>query len=123
MVVMLAVSFFGWWYGRGWRQVIGSLRSRLQSVADGFSVNLLLPTLFEPWRRITTTPGRSLEDKMHAWIDNMFSRLVGFVVRLFVLFVAVITLAVVAVLTILEMIAWPLMPLAVPGFIVAGFLA
>ncbi|HEX4774114.1 MAG TPA: hypothetical protein VH234_01185 [Candidatus Saccharimonadales bacterium] len=119
----MLVSFLGWWYGRGWRQVANSFKPRLQGVADSFSVNLLIPTLLEPWRRIVTNPGRSLEEKWRAWADNTFSRIVGFVVRSFVLLVAGFTLIVVAVLTVIEMIIWPLVPLALPGFIVAGVLA
>lgn len=123
MVVMLVGSFFTWWYGRGWRQVAGSFRPRLQGVADSFSVGLLVPTLFEPWRRIITPTGRSLEEKWRAWADNMFSRIIGFVVRLLVLLAAGLTVVVVAVLSLIEVLVWPLVPLAVPGLIVAGLMA
>src|SRR4051812_6310018 len=99
MVVMLALSFFSWWYGRGWREVAGSFRPRLKGIADSFSVGQLLPTLFAPWRRIITQPGRSLEERWRAWADNMFSRVIGFAIRLGVLFFALVTLLIVALLT------------------------
>ncbi len=118
----MLIAFFSWWYGNGWQRVVRSLRPRIRTVAENFSVRQLLSTLFAPWKRITTAPGRSLEDRMHAAVDNGFSRVVGFVVRLGVLVGAFVSIAIVAVLTILEMVIWPLLPIAIPGCIIAGFI-
>ena len=114
------IAFFSWWYGRGWQQVVGDFKLRVSNVIDSFSVRQLSKTLFAPWKRIVTQPGRNLEDHLHAAADNAFSRAVGFVVRLGVLFAALIAILVVGLLSIIEIIAWPLLPLAVPGFIIAG---
>ena len=114
------IAFFSWWYGRGWRQLVGDFKLRIRNVIDSFSVRQLTKTLFAPWKRIVTQPGRNLEDRLHAAADNAFSRAVGFVVRLGVLLAALVAVLVVALLSIIEIIAWPLLPLAVPGFIVAG---
>jgi hypothetical protein len=119
---MLILSFFSWWYGRGWQLVWGSLGPRLRGVLNGFSVVQLVSTLFAPWRRIMTAPGASLDAKFRAWGDNLISRVIGFVVRLGVLLAALVTLIVVAVLTVMEVMLWPLLPLAVPGCLVAGLL-
>jgi hypothetical protein len=123
MLVMLVAAFFSWWYGPGWRQVIGSFGPRLKSVKEGFSVNLLLPTLFAPWKQITSQPGRSLEDRVHAWVDNAFSRVIGFIVRSGVLIAAFISLIAVILLTALEIIVWPLLPLAIPALLILGVMA
>jgi hypothetical protein len=114
------LSFFSWWYGRGWKQVVDSFRPRLRSVANNFSVAQLLRTLFEPWRRIISYPGASLEEKMHAWADNVFSRGIGFVVRFGVLVGALFAVIIVVAFTIIEIIVWPLLPLAIPGCLIAG---
>lgn len=119
-MIMLVKSFFSWWYGAGWRSVAASLKPRIQGVVASFSVPQLLRTMFAPWRRIITYPGRSLEERFRAWGDNLFSRAVGFVVRVSVLVVALISVGVVAFLTLLELIIWPLLPFAVPGCLVAG---
>ena len=119
---MLFVSFFTWWYGRGWKQVFANFRPRLQGVLNAFSVTQLTRTLFAPWRRIITEPGANITDRFRAWGDNIFSRMIGFVVRVFVLLGAIITLLGVAILTILELIVWPLAPLAVPGLLIAGLI-
>lgn len=85
-----------------------------------FSVRQLLRTLFAPWRKIISYPGRSLQDRFRAWLDNMFSRLVGFVVRVSVLMAAVVTIIAVSILTMLELVLWPLLPLAIPGCLILG---
>ena len=87
---------------------------------NSFSVVQLLRTLVQPWRRIVTYPGASLDAKVKAKLDNLISRAIGFVVRFSVLLAAVLTLAVVAILTVVEVIIWPLLPLAVPGCLIAG---
>lgn len=119
---MLVSDFFSWWYGQGWKLVANSLGPRLRGVSDLFSVGQLGRTLFEPWRRIISYPGASLEDKVRAWADNMFSRAIGFVVRIFVLFAALVTILAVASVTLLEIIAWPLLPLLVPGCLILAVL-
>jgi hypothetical protein len=119
---MVFLSFFSWWYGLGWKSVIHSFRPRVTAVATLFSVPQLLKTLFAPWRRIITDPGRSFDDRMHAWADNMFSRAIGFVVRSFVLFAAAVSIVFVGIATILESILWPLLPLAVPVLLVLGII-
>jgi hypothetical protein len=119
---MLVLSFLSWWYGRGWKLVLNSFGPRLKSVMNGFSVEQLLGTLFAPWRRIISYPGASLEEKMRAWGDNLFSRIIGFVVRSGVLLAALVTIIVVALLTGVELIIWPLLPLAIPGCLIAGLI-
>lgn len=116
-------AFFSWWYGQGWRQVASNFGPRIGRTADSFSVNQLLRTLFAPWRRIISDPGRALDDKIRAWADNLFSRIIGFIVRLGVLVAAALVVTFVALLTIVEIIAWPLIPLLVPVLIILGVIA
>ncbi len=120
IMLMLVLEFFSWWYGRGWKQVANNLPLRLQSVANGFSVTQLMRTLFSPWRRIITYGGGSIGERFRAWGDNAFSRMIGFFVRLGVLFAALIILVVTALVSILELVVWPLLPPAIPVLIIAG---
>ncbi|HVV66528.1 MAG TPA: hypothetical protein VHB72_00450 [Candidatus Saccharimonadales bacterium] len=117
---MLVAAFFSWWYGQGWQGVAKNIGPRLAGIAEAFSAAQLLRTLFSPWRRIITYPGSSFAEKFRAWGDNIFSRAVGFVVRLLVLFAALLVIIVVAFLSVIELIAWPLLPLAVPVLIIMG---
>jgi hypothetical protein len=112
---MLVFSLFAWWYGPGWKNVVSSFSKRLSGVAEIFSANQLLKTIFAPWRRIITYPGASLAERWRAWIDNLFSRLVGFGVRIFVLLAALVVLIITSVVTMIEILVWPLLPI---GFLI-----
>lgn len=119
---MLVLSFLSWWYGRGWKAVFDSFGPRLKTVSVNFSVAQLLRTLFQPWRRIISYPGASLQAKMQAKLDNLVSRAIGFTVRFFVLLAALFSVFVIAIFTLVEILIWPLLPLAVPGCLIAGFM-
>lgn len=118
----MLMSLFSWWYGDGWKQIIGHLKIRTMKVLDSLSVIQLVKTLFSPWKRIVTDPGRSLEGRLKAAVDNGFSRVVGFVVRLFVLLASGLFIFGIFLLSLIEILGWPMIPLAVPGLIILGFL-
>jgi hypothetical protein len=120
--VMLVVAFLQWWYGPGWRDASNRLTMRMQRTYLSFSVPILLRTLFEPWRRIVTTPNNSLQAKFRALIDNTVSRFIGLSVRLLTLFVACALLVIYAVLGGILLLLWPVLPLAGPVLIVGGLL-
>lgn len=119
---MIVLAFFSWWYGRGWREEVHSLAARVRKVNRSFSVQLLLKTLFSPWRRIMTYPGASLADHFRAWGDNVVSRAVGFFVRLIVLLSAGVAIGLVGLLSVAELVLWPLLPPAIIACLVMGVL-
>jgi hypothetical protein len=88
---------------------------------NNFSVVQLLKTLFQPWRRIVTYPGASLDAKMKAWGDNAVSRAVGFFVRFSVLVAALVTAVFIVIFTAAEIVVWPLLPLMIPGGLIGWF--
>lgn len=114
------MELFSWWYGRGWIQQVQNLRQQLVRVAQIFSVPILMRTLFAPWRRIITYPGAGLDERLRAFGDNLISRSVGFVVRLLVLITAGVLLFFTGLFMVIELIVWPLLPLAVIAAIVKG---
>lgn len=114
----MLIAFFKWWYGDGWLSTFVSLAKRAKKIDDSFSTSTLLRTLFAPWRRIISYPGTGLDAKIRAAIDNLFSRAIGFVVRILVLLAAAVMLIITALLSLIEILIWPLLPLCVIGFIV-----
>lgn len=110
---MLVLSFFSWWYGQGWKQVLTSIGPRINNLTEVFSVGQLFKTLFAPWKRITTDPGSSIGEKFRAMMDNLVSRAIGFCVRLGVLLAAGISIVAVLIISVAEIILWPLTPPAV----------
>lgn len=120
---MLLASFFSWWYGNGWKQLFSGLGPRLVVVEETFSVKQLLRTLFAPWKKIISYPSDNINEKFRAFVDNMFSRAVGFVVRFFVLLAALICIIATILLSLVEIILWPLMPVMVVALILYGVLS
>lgn len=104
-------SLVTWWYGAGWLEAMRDIRNRVLGISLAFSIPILLRTMFAPWRRITTLPDRSLDTKMRALLDNFISRLVGFFVRLGVIFSALVIAIVTFAFFTLIALAWPLVPL------------
>jgi hypothetical protein len=106
----MLIELVTWWYGAGWLDTLQRIQKRILGIWRLFSVGILARTLFAPWRRIVSTPGRGLDSLMRSMIDNLVSRVVGFTVRIFVLvgallatFIALVVGAAIAVL-------WPLVP-------------
>ncbi len=120
---MLVIGFLQWWYGPGWRWAGNNLVSRLNGTASGFSIPILLRTLFEPWRRIITPSDGALSQRVRAMFDNLISRFVGFGVRILTLITGGIIMAGTLVIGGIIVILWPLLPpigvlLALGGFLI-----
>ncbi len=111
---MLFLDFVKWWYGPGWLLRLKMLQTHLRNMSEFFSVGTLLKTIFSPWRQNVshTLKDQTIGDRFNALLDNMISRLVGFVVRLIVFVVAIITLVIVLILNVIYVVVWPLIPLA-----------
>jgi hypothetical protein len=62
---MLVVGFLQWWYTRGWMGFAQGLLDKIRSLADFFSLGLLLRTLFYPFRQISaySDENASLQNK------------------------------------------------------------
>lgn len=119
---MLVVAFLSWWYGPGWRDTAGALSQRLRTIVLSWSMPILLRTMFQPWRRIISASQGTLEQKLRAFVDNMVSRFVGFMVRLCALIAACAMLACYAVFGGLILILWPVLPILGPALVVAGLI-
>ena len=115
-------EFFAWWYGPGWLGAFRGAFDWVRAVQAAFSIDILLKTLFSPWKRIVVIGGRSLDAKFHAAIDNLISRVIGFFVRLIVLFAAVIIISLAAIAGLVLAVLWPLLPLISVGLIIWGLI-
>ena len=109
-----------WWYGSGWVEAWKDCFSWVKKVQHFFSIDVLLGSLFAPWKRIVSIPGRSLDEKFRAAIDNLVSRVIGFCVRIIVLTTAVVMIVVAAVVGVTLATLWPLVPFLAIGLIVLG---
>ncbi len=83
----------------------------LRKTADTFSIGLLLKTLFAPFRQISADETQQeAGGKMNMFLDKLISRVIGFVMRTFMIVAGTITLIIKSVLALVQIVAWPLMP-------------
>lgn len=118
----MVIAFVAWWYGAGWRRRALFVRDRLARVMDAFSIDLLLKTLFAPFRQISNDRvDGPIGMKIRAWFDKLISRMVGAVVRLLTIMVGIIVLFGTLFWGLAILAIWPVIPLLpVVGVILSG---
>lgn len=109
---MFLVGILSWWYGEGWKQRAGLIRERLARTLDFFSISLLLRTLFSPFRQISAGKIRGpIGIQLHAFFDRLISRLIGAMVRSFMIIAGSLIIALHIAWGIVVMICWAIIPL------------
>lgn len=86
--------------------------ARLDSVIDYFSIDLLIKTLFSPFRQISAGKvDGPLGVQFRAFADRLISRVIGAMIRLLLLLIGLIVIATQAVLGIVVLLGWAFVPL------------
>jgi hypothetical protein len=117
---MIIILQLRWWYSAGWRWVLSEmLIAKVQWVNEVFSTSDLLRTLFAPFRQTYAGGVRgSVGDQFRAFVDRSISRVIGFIVRSFLLIAAALGSVAIAVSGLLTLLLWPFLPfLPFIGFI------
>ncbi len=113
VIMLLVTSLLRWWYGDGWRQRTQLVANRLDGTIDYFSFDLLVKTLFAPFRQISAGKvDGPLNMQMRAMVDRMFSRVIGAAVRLILLIIGGIVIGVQVIIGLVVLIGWALVPVA-----------
>jgi hypothetical protein len=108
---MFIVGILSWWYGAGWKQRLMMLRERLVSTADYFSIDLLLKTLFSPYRQISAGQVKgSINVQMRAFFDQLISRIIGAIIRTFMIVFGTVTMLIQSVLGGTLLVVWSVIP-------------
>ena len=109
---MFIVGLLQWWYGAGWINRLQLAKIGLFKTSDFFSVNILIKTLFAPFRQISASSGVSdtIGEKMRAAFDKLFSRIIGAIVRTGMIFIGMIALFVNLIFIVINLILWPIIP-------------
>ena len=109
---MATVGIFWWWYGAGWKSAVFRVGARIISLYDYFSIDLLLKTLFSPFRQISAGGvDGPINIKIRAFFDQLLSRIIGAIVRTIVIGVGLIALAGMIIFGLVYVIGWALVPL------------
>lgn len=112
-MIMVIIGMLSWWYTTGWRQRVSLLREKLASTVDYFSIDLLLRTLFSPYRQISagkvTGP---LGVQMRAFFDRLISRMIGAMIRLFMIIVGIVAIMLHVIIGTIMVACWAVVPFA-----------
>lgn len=109
---MFLMGILSWWYGNGWRQRLAMLGDRVESTSDYFSIGLLASTLFSPFRQISAGKVNGpLALQMRAFFDRLISRLIGAVVRSFMILFGVVALSFQVICGVIVLLFWAIIPL------------
>lgn len=123
--MLLVTELLRWWYSDGFRKQLQIMSNRLDGTIDYFSIDLLVKTLFLPFRQISA--GRvdgPLGVQFRALVDKLFSRIIGAFVRAIILIIGGIAIALHIVWMLLMLVVWavvPLLPLIGIAFAVQGW--
>lgn len=108
---MVIVDLLVWWYGRGWRARASALMARLGGTVDYFSIDLLIRTLFSPFRQIAAGKVQGpIGVKMRAFFDRLVSRIIGGIVRFIVMVIGSVTIVSQFAISVALLIGWALLP-------------
>ncbi|TXG76988.1 hypothetical protein E6P97_02525 [Patescibacteria group bacterium] len=111
---MLFISLVRWWYGSGWLDQVSLVQGRLDRAADFFSIELLAKTLLKPFRQIDADMSRkgSFDVVIRGMFDQLFSRLIGAMIRLVMIVVGCVAIAGEMLIGLMRLIVWPMVPVA-----------
>lgn len=101
-----------WWYGDGFIGRVQMVKKRLARLADVFSIEILIKTLFNPFRQISAgkTSGPFV-DQVRAFFDKLFSRFIGASVRLIVISIGLVSLTIATLFAIVFLTLWIIVPI------------
>ena len=110
---MTIVYLLSWWYSTGIKEQLHRGMRRLASVFDYFSIDILIKTLFAPFRQISSGRVRGgLDVQFRAFVDRLISRLIGGFVRFFTIIIGLSALLLTVVILLISLIIWLVIPLA-----------
>ena len=108
---MFIVGILSWWYGAGLMARVTAVQAKIASIMDYFSIDLLLRTIFSPFKQISAgSVSGPIGVKLRALLDRIFSRIIGAVVRSMLIIVGTVGIILTIVLGSLLILSWLLVP-------------
>lgn len=104
----------GWWYTEGWNSRIGRSKKSILDTSELFSIGQLAATLFSPFRQISAGKVRGpIGVQLRAFADQLISRVIGGIVRFFMIIFGVIAISANTLFQAVIIIFWLTMPLLI----------
>lgn len=109
---MQLVALLSWWYSAGVIRMLHTIQTKFAGLLDYFSIDLLVRTLFAPFRQISAgSVNGPIGLQLRAFLDQLISRLIGGIVRSIVIVIGCIAVLLQAVVSGAFVVLWFTMPL------------
>ncbi len=120
--ISLSLIFVNWYYKEAYFRVWKYIKAIQIINFDVFSVRILFKTLFAPWKRdVISYEGLTIKQRFEVWSLNVSSRIIGFLMKTFVLLAYIFAEAATLIVSVAALIIWPILPLLAIYSIVFGF--
>lgn len=104
--------FYEWFFSLMPKMITKIYKYLNKSCWHYFSIEFLLKTLFQPYRRDITIPiNPTLSDLFKAFIDNAISRLVGAFIRFFTIITGLFAEVIINILLVFTLVLWYALPI------------
>jgi hypothetical protein len=122
LFLSLVHDYFVWHYSRAYREVFSVWLNLMWFVIHFFSIPLLLRSWFAPFKRMTEERKRGLnfEDLVGYIVINLMSRIVGAILRLFLIVMGLLLLGVLVIAGLTVHVLWVFLPLLLVAGLVIG---
>ncbi len=109
---MIIVLCLRWWYSAGWQWAWRRMvADKVQWILEAFSTTDMMRTLFAPYRQtFAGNVNGSIGDHLRGLVDNFISRVIGMLVRLFLIIISAGFVLVVFLFGTVFLVLWPLIP-------------
>jgi hypothetical protein len=114
--------YVGWHYRQGTKDYIENAKRLLLFVFQYFSINVLLRTLFVPWKRLSESykSNSNPEDLLGTFITNFLMRIVGAGIRIVVIFFGLLSVCLSFLATIFGFLVWIFLPVVFAFLVAVG---
>lgn len=114
--------FFRWYYGHAWEMVLRVYGRMILWAEHRFGIGHHLATLISPWHRDITQRKRgfSFEEFFGVLGMNLISRLIGFIIRSFMIVIGFILMAVIFLVGLILVVLYLFLPWIAFGALVIG---
>ncbi len=107
----LPLAYLSWHYSAAWADLLRLFTNLAWFLYHFFSIDLLLPTLLSPWKRLHESR-HGTAGLLGALILNLILLCFGFALRLFTICLGIASLALLALLFVAFLCLWVIMPVA-----------
>jgi hypothetical protein len=120
--VSLIEHYFTWHYGRAYADIYHVWMNFIWFFFNFFSINLLISTLFSPWKRMGEEypAGFDIGRAISTWVVNILMRFVGAGTRLIVISVGLLLASITFLLGLIIFAIWTVMPIFFVALIILG---